>query len=204
MSTATRLKLTLEDHGREIEEEEFDSATTEEGYHYELIDGRVYVSPLPDPPAESLESWLYGKLYHYSQERPDIINYVSPRARIFIPGRKKATRPEPDIAAYSDYPHHLPRKQRRWQDFNAVLVVEVISEDDPDKDLVRNVELYQEVPTIREYWILDPRPDPDRPTLTVYRRRGKQWQKPIEVPFGEVFETPRFLPGFRLVVDPDQ
>ena len=50
---------------------------------------------------------------------------------------------------------------------------------------------------------LDPLLNPDAPDLRVYRRRGKNWQKPIDVP-GGVYETPRLLPGFRLVVDPDQ
>jgi len=120
------------------------------------------------------------------------------------PQSEHATRPEPDVAAYSDYPHHLPRKQRRWADISPFLVVEIVSEYDPKKDLVRNVELYADVPTIKEYWVIDPRPDPDRPALRVYRRRGKGWQKPIDVPFGGVYESPRTLPGFRLVVDPDQ
>ena len=85
-----------------------------------------------------------------------------------------------------------------------MLVAEIPSADDSDKDLVRNVELYLEVPSIREYWILDPLLDPDAPGLRVYRRRGRSRQKPIDVPFGGVYETPRLLPGFRLVVDPDQ
>jgi len=123
---------------------------------------------------------------------------------VYIHSREHATRPEPDVAAYSDYPHHLPRKQRRWADISPFLVVEIVSEYDPKKDLVRNVELYADVPTIKEYWVIDPRPDPDRPALRVYRRRGKGWQKPIDVPFGGVYESPRTLPGFRLVVDPDQ
>jgi Uma2 family endonuclease len=155
-------------------------------------------------PEQSLEQWLYAKLFFYSQDHPEVINWVLPKSRVFVPSRKKATRPEPDISAYQDFPHHVPRKQRRWQDVSPVLVVEVVSDDDPNKDLVRNVELYQEVPSIKEYWIVDPRPDPDRPTLIVYRRRGQQWQKPVEVAYGQVYETPRFLPGFRLVVDPDQ
>jgi len=87
---------------------------------------------------------------------------------------------------------------------NPILVVEVLSKKRPEKDLVRNVELYLEVSSIKEYWILDPRIDPDRPSLLVYRRRGKSWQKPIEVPFGGTYQTPRVLPGFSLVVDPDR
>ena len=204
MATATRLVLTPKDHGREIDPDEFERSTGREGYKYEIIDGRVYVSPGPDLPADNLEVWLFEKLFEYSRLRPEVINYLSRKTRVFVHSRKKATCPEPDIAAYDDFPHHLPRRQRRWQDISPFLVVEVVSEERPEKDLVRNVELYLEVPSIREYWVLDPRPDPDRPSLRVYRRRGKAWQKPIDVPFGGTYQTPRVQPGFALVVDPDR
>ena len=204
MATLTRLKLTPKDHGREIDPDEFEHSDGEEGYHYEIIDGRVYVSPVPNPPQDDLETWLYSKFFFYRRDHPEVVNHLTPKSRIFIESRPKATRPEPDISLYRDYPHHLPRRERRWQDMYPFLVVEVLSDEKPEKDLVRNVELYLEVPSIKEYWILDPRIDPDRPTLLVYRRRGKAWQKPIEVPFGEPYQTPRVLPGFSLVVDPDQ
>jgi Uma2 family endonuclease len=204
MATMTRVKLTPKDHGREIDPDEFDDAEGREGYHYELIDGRVYVSPVPNAPQHDLEMWLYGKFFFYSQEHPEVINHVANKSRIYIKGGPKATRPEPDLSLYQDYPLHLPRRARRWQDVNPILVVEVLSKKRPEKDLVRNVELYLEVSSIKEYWILDPRIDPDRPSLLVYRRRGKSWQKPIEVPFGGTYQTPRVLPGFSLVVDPDR
>ena len=203
MSTVTRVKLTPKDHGREIDPDVFEHSTGKEGYQYELIDGRVYVSPVPDLPQHSLETWLYGKLFFYSHEHPEVVNFVAGKSRLFIPTRDKATRPEPDISVYADFPFHVPTRQRRWQDVSPVLVVEVISESDPKKDLVRNVELYADVPSIKEYWVLDPRPDPDRPALRVYRRRGKGWQKPIDVPYGETYTT-KLLPGFTLVVDPDR
>jgi hypothetical protein len=63
------------------------------------------------------------------------------------------------------------------------------------------VELYRLVPSIAEYWIVDPRVDPDKPGLIVYRRRGQNWQKPIRVAFGETYVT-RHLPGFDLVMNP--
>jgi Uma2 family endonuclease len=204
MTTMTRLKLTPKDHGREIDPVEFEHSICREGYQYELINGRIYVSPVPDLPQHNLECWLYSKLFFYAQDHSEIVNFIATKSRLFIPTREKATRPEPDISAYHNFPHHLPRKLRRWQDISPILVVEVLSEDDPDKDLVRNVELYVEVPSIKEYWILDPRPDPDRPSLIVYRRRGKGWQKPIDVRFGETYLSPRVLPGFSLIIDPDQ
>ena len=76
-----------------------------------------------------------------------------------------------------------------------------VSDDDPDKDFERNVQLYRQVPSIREYWVFDPRTNPDEPTLYVYRRRGTRWQARIEVAFGEVYTT-RLLSDFTLTVDP--
>ena len=63
------------------------------------------------------------------------------------------------------------------------------------------MELYLQVPTIREYWIIDGRDDPDRPVMLVYRRRGSRWQNVIRVEAGETYET-RLLPDFRLLLDP--
>jgi Uma2 family endonuclease len=189
------------DHGRPMSLEDFESYAAEEGYRYELIDGRVYVSPQPDMPQNSIEVWLHQQLFLYSMARPDVINYLTTKARIFVPGRKRTTCPEPDLAAYHDFPTHLSIRQRRWQDHTPILVAEIVSDDDPDKDLVRNVELYLQVPSIREYWVIDPREDADRPTLLVYRRRGRRWQRTIEVAAGATYAT-RLLPGFELLIDP--
>ena len=71
MLTMKRLKLTPKDHGREIDPDAFDQADGEEGYHYELIEGRVYVSPVPDMPEDSLENWLFGPLVAATWEPTD-------------------------------------------------------------------------------------------------------------------------------------
>jgi Uma2 family endonuclease len=198
---STVLKLGRADHGRPMTLGEFMAGDYEEGYQYELIDGRLYVVPSPDLPFDRMETWLWRKLDAYSQQRPEIINYVSAHARTFVPGRPGETCPEPDVTAFRDFPHHLPFHEVRWQDLLPVLVVEVLSADDPDKDLVRNVELYLEVPSIREYWILDHRESLEHPCLLVYRKRGRRWQRPITVEPGETYTT-RLLPGFELIVDP--
>jgi Uma2 family endonuclease len=90
----------------------------------------------------------------------------------------------------------------KWRDVSPVLVVEVLYASDPHKDLVRNVELYLQVPSIVEYWIVDARYDPDEPTLIANRRRGKKWIV-TEYGYGETYET-KLLPGFSLVIDPRQ
>jgi Uma2 family endonuclease len=197
----TALVLSPTDHGRPMTRQEFEAARGQEGYRYELIEGKVYVCPTPNLPHDIIRDWLLDVLKDYGRARPDILNYVSPQARVYVPGREEATNPEPDLAAYSDFPRHLLIREQSWENISPILVAEVVSEDDPGKDLERNVELYAQVPSIREYWILDPRADADRPTLTVYRRRGRRWQNPILVPPGETYTT-RLLPGLELLVDP--
>ncbi len=61
----TKLYLTPNDHGRPLTLDEFEHADAQEGYHYELIDGRLQVSPLPDMPHEELRDWLRRVLDRY-------------------------------------------------------------------------------------------------------------------------------------------
>jgi Uma2 family endonuclease len=197
---ATVTKLGPADHGRPMTLDEFTRGDYEDGFQYELIDGRLYASPAPEAPQGRLLLWLFKKLDRYSEEHPEAINYVHPHARVFVSDRPEVTIPEPDVTAYRDFPRDRSMTAVRWKDVSPVLVVEVLSEDDPDKDLVRNVELYLQVRTIKEYWILDGRADPDRPRLRVYRRRGKGWRH-VDLIFGETYTT-KLLPGFALTIDP--
>jgi Uma2 family endonuclease len=193
-------KLGPADHGRPIEYDEFLAAEYEPGFHYEIIDGRLYVSPGANPPQDRLDTWLFGKMFLYSQLHPESINYVTSKARVFVPGRSGVTAPEPDLAAYRDYPLELPFEELDWEKLRPIIVGEVISPGDPKKDLVRNVELYLQVLSIKEYWVLDGRENYDRPTMHVFRKRGNKWTK-IEVAFGETYTT-KLLPGFALKIDP--
>jgi Uma2 family endonuclease len=194
----TMLKLGPADHGRPVPYDDFKAAQWEEGYQYELIDGKLYVSPVPNAPQGLVERWIFLKVLNYSERHPEVINLVYNKARVFVPGRPGVTNPEPDVAAYQDFPLEVPFDSLDWEDISPILVVEVLSLDDPDKDLVRNVELYLQVPSVREYWIIDTREGADRPTMQVYRRRGKSWQRVIEVGFGETYTT-KLLPGFKLI-----
>jgi Uma2 family endonuclease len=200
MATAQKLKLRPSDHGRPISYDDFVASDSVEGYHYELIDGRVYVSPVPDLPHMRLDRWLYLKLELYSLERPDVINFVCYRSRIFVPRRRRVTCPEPDIAAFHDFPLDASFNEVQWQNVSPTLVAEVLSPDGLDKDLVRNFDLYLRVPSIQEYWVLDGLEDAEEPSLRVHRRRGKRWQI-IDVATRLKYTT-KLLPGFELVLNP--
>jgi Uma2 family endonuclease len=204
MATVSRHRLRLgpTSHGCSVTLEEFEAADFEPGVKYELIDGTVAVSPLPNLSENVLDNWIFFLVQAYTRRRPDVVNYATYKSRVFVPGGGLPSVPEPDLAAYHDFPLAAAwDRTSRWPDVSPLLVGEVVSPEDPDKDYVRNVELYLRVPSIREYWILDGGDEPSRPTLTVYRRRGSRWQRPIRVGFGDTYST-KLLPEFELLIDP--
>jgi Uma2 family endonuclease len=200
MTTAT--KLGPHDHGHPVSLEEFEAAEFEEGHKYELIDGRLYVSPNPNLPEGIIVSWLYERLVEYKLSHPKVIKYLTTGGRVFVPDTAETTCPEPDVSIYRVSPKRLPPGQVKWQGVSPIIVVEVLVDSDPQKDLVRNVDLYLQVPSIREYWLFDARHAWERPTLIVHRRRGAKWVV-REYAAGETYET-KVLPGFKLLIDPRQ
>jgi Uma2 family endonuclease len=205
MATATlavkpgRLSLGPRDIGRPLSEAEYDAAEYQSGYRYELIRGRLYVMPAPELPHDWVEQAVYRSLLSYAHTHSKVINYVTPKARVYVPGLRGTTSPEPDITAYKDFPiERLPAL--KWREVSPLLVVEVLSPESLEKDLIRNCDLYLRVPTIQEYWVIDILADAARPTLTVHRRRKEEWQV-LEVAFGEMYTT-KLLPGLELKLDP--
>jgi Uma2 family endonuclease len=182
------------DHERPLALDEFDSA--------EIIDGRLCVSPLPNPAENILETWLYQELLWYQKTHSETIGFVTNKARVFVKSGRKATIPEPDIAGYAGLDLSGSLHDLSWRDLHPILLVEVLVEGDPSKDLVRNPELYLAVPSIKEYWVLDGRDDAERPTLIQHRRHGKRWII-RKYPFGSTFAT-KMLPGFSLIINPSK
>lgn len=198
----TILMLTPKDHGRRVTPEEWETAQQhDKRWKYEVIDGVVQVTPPPCNEHDLIADWLHMAFASYRLANPGVINRISQHCAVSVPGRLDLTEPQPDFALYCLPPMDVPPREVRWSDIEPFLVVEILSEGTEEKDTVRNVELYLQVPGIREYWIVDPTPNELEPRLTIYRRRGTRWQKPIEVSIGEVYTT-RVLPGFSLTVDP--
>ena len=196
----TALRLGPEDHGRPLELEQFLKGDYDEGHRYELIDGRLYVSPPLTPAHDWIEKHVLYLLHDYARQRPEIINHVTSKARVFVPRARHITAPEPGVAAYRDFPLDRQRKLQ-WGEVSPLLVVEVLEGEDDEKDLVRNVDLYRRVPSIQEYWVFDIREDPAEPMLRVYRRRGDDWDL-TEYDSRSTYTTD-LLPGFALPVRPE-
>jgi Uma2 family endonuclease len=200
VGTAQRLKLGPLDHGRRLKRAEFEEAEYDQGFQYEIIDGRLYVSPLPNFPEHWLERWLVRAVERYADAHPDAINFVANKGRVFLPEAVRLTVPEPDLAAYAQFPEESEFDEVNWEDISPVLVAEVLVGGSIEKDLGRNPPLYLAVPSIKEYWVLDGSDVTRQPTLIQHRRRGKRWVV-THYPYQSTFTTP-LLPGFKLVIDP--
>ena len=196
------LKFGPADHGRRLAWDEFDGADYVAGFNYEIIAGRLYVSPQPNPPEHILERWLRRAVERYSDARPEVINFVAVKGRVFLSAATRPTVPEPDLAAYRAFPLDLPYDDIHWEDVSPVLVAEVLVDGSIEKDLGRNPPLYLRVPTIQEYWVLDGSISPDRPSLIRHRRRRKSWAVDT-IAYGDTL-TSDVLPGFALLIDPRQ
>jgi Uma2 family endonuclease len=196
MKTAQRFGPS--DHGSKLSFDEFMRGRYQEGYQYELIDETLYVSPRCTLPENLVECWVFNKLSAFSRIHMDVINYITNKAQVFVP-RHHTTVVQPDCTAYHNLPLHLPFAALSWCDVSPLFVVEILSHDDPDKDLIRNLELYLQVPSIKEYWILDGRKNVERPSMIVHRRVRGKWQT-TEIEPSSTHSTP-LLPGFRLTLN---
>ena len=196
----TRLKLGPLDHGRRVSHADLESADYAPGFKYEIIDGRLYVSPQPNVPEFLLERWLRRAMELYADAHPAVVNLIAVKGRVFLPEAARPTVPEPDIAAYRDFPLDAPFEDVRWESVSPILVCEILVEGSIEKDLGRNPDLYHRVPSIKEYWVLNGSEDPEQPTLIQHSRRGKAWTV-AGFPYGSTFTT-KLLPGFSLVIDP--
>ncbi|MBY0232994.1 MAG: Uma2 family endonuclease [Gemmataceae bacterium] len=199
----TQLRLSPADAGQPLDLDDFLSASAQEGWRYELVEGELAVSPMPGMPHEDLVYWFVEALRAYGRLWPTVLKRVMNPARVFLPVRagRRASAVEADIGCYRVYPTG-PLVRRDWRQASPFLVIEVLSEDTAEKDLERNRRLYLRVPSIIEYWLLDPRESPDRPSLTILRRSGRRWtERRIEA--GGTVTTPA-LPGFALVLSPPE
>jgi Uma2 family endonuclease len=129
----------------------------------ELTDGRIEVLPMPTEERQRIVLALYRALYAFLGGRGIIL--VAPLRLRLQTGRYR----EPDLLlllSTSD-----PRRGNQFWT-GADLVVEVVSPDDPGRDLVQKRREYAEA-GIPEYWLVDP----STAQMTVLRLVGTAYVK---------------------------
>lgn len=130
----------------------------------ELTDGRVEVLPVPTERHQIILLFLYRVLYAHLQEPPRAGVVVTSGLRMRV---REGKFREPDLVLLRDRSDSR-RRDRFW--LGADLVAEIVSPDDPARDLVVKRADYAEA-SVPEYWIVDP----DGETLTVLALAGNAY-----------------------------
>ena len=128
----------------------------------EFTDGHVQELPIPTFTHQAVLAFLYRLFHDYLKPRGGVTMVSALRMRI-----REGKFREPDVLMLRD--RSDPRRQDRYW-LGADLVVEVVSPDDPDRDLVEKRADYAEG-GIPEYWIADPRDE----TITVLALEGDRY-----------------------------
>ena len=117
----------------------------------ELVRGHVEVPAMPSLLHQLLSRQIFLLLHEFVSNREIGIVMTAP-TRVRIDGRHYR---EPDVLFVST-PNLNRRTEQYWEVID--LAVEIISPDDPDRDLIDKREDYA-VAGVSEYWIVDPRED---------------------------------------------
>jgi Uma2 family endonuclease len=191
MSTILTENLVLgpELAGTHLTAEEFDAvAQADRNFRYELIDGRLIVTPPPLEAERGGNENLGILLYLYQQQHPQgaALDDTLPEQTVITGSNRRRA----DRVIWAG----LGRRPNPQTDLPTI-VAEWVSEKKRDwrRDYVEKLQEYLAL-GIAEYWIFDR----FRRTLTVYRSSPQAPQE-LVIREGEIYCTP-LLPGFELPV----
>lgn len=154
----------------------------------EFTDGYVEVLPMPTDEHQRIVLFLYRVLYAFLKSYTTGIILTAP-LRLRLEGGKFR---EPDLLLLmsADDPR---RHNQYWE--GADLVIEVVSPDDPNRDIVEKRREYAES-GIPEYWIINPKSS----TITVLQLAGDTYEEYGVFNRGDVMASP-MLSAFHIAVD---
>ena len=152
----------------------------------EFTDGRIEVLPMPTEQHQAISQFLFLALYPFVRGIGGKVFYAPLRLRI-----REGKFREPDLLLVTDA--NDPRRRNDYW-LGADLVMEVVSPDNPDRDLIDKHQDYTEA-GIPEYWIANPIAG----TLTVLVLSGGEYREHGVFRPGEQADSPS-LPGFSVDV----
>lgn len=176
-----------------------DYLSLDTNHFVELADGRLEVLPVPTEMHPLIVAFLLERLQTFvSQNDLGVCLFAPLRVRI-AEGRFR----EPDVV-FMHKSHANRRSNQYWEGVD--LVMEVVSEVDPERDWVHKRGEYESA-GIPEYWIVDPR---DRKIMVLSLDRETQRYRAVNHAFEtteskSIAEQPGvalsiLLPGFSIVV----
>ena len=152
----------------------------------EFTDGRIEVLPMPTQEHQAISRFLFLALYSFVQSIGGEVFYAPLRLRI-----RDGKYREPDLLLVTNADD--PRCRNDYW-LGADLVMEVVSPDNPDRDLIDKRGDYAEA-GIPEYWIVNPL----TATVTVLVLSGGEYREHGVFRPGEQTDSPS-LPGFSVDV----
>jgi len=154
----------------------------------ELVNGHVEVLPVPSLLHQFIARLVFLQMHEFV-EQSNLGIVMSAPTRVRISERHFR---EPDVLFVSQA-NSKRRQEQFWETANPV--VEIISPDDPDRDLVDKRRDYA-VAGIAEYWMIDPRND----SIQVLHLRDGEYREVIRAGRSE-HAVSRVLQGFRMDVE---
>jgi Uma2 family endonuclease len=145
-------------------EEEYLVLTDHRSRLIEYTDGFVEVIPMPTYEHQAILKFLFLAFFNYFESRGGLVMFAALRVRI-RPGKYR----EPDLLLFLSADDN--RAQNRFW-LGADLVLEVISRDKPERDLIDKRGDYAEG-GIPEYWIVNPLNE----TIIVLRLQGAAYEE---------------------------
>ena len=166
-------------------EDDYFRLVTKRGY--ELCDGRLEMLPMPTELHQMIASYLFSALKaHATLHQLGLVLFSGLRVRT-LPGKVR----EPDIV-FMHHNHSAKRSNQKWD--GADLAMEIVSDDDPNRDRVVKRREYAKA-GIAEYWIVDPQKD----SITILVLKGSSYRILGEYRRGEVAKS-NLLTGFEVDV----
>ena len=162
----------------------------EEGRHYELIEGELFVNPAPLLKHQRILRRLLSALDRYFEEHGGGEVFCSPVDVVLAPDVVL----EPDLVVIrSERAALLGAKNIQGA---PDIVVEILSEGTRRRDVVIKGRLYEKF-GVDEYWIVDPEID----AIQISRRRDDAFERALELSLesGGAISSP-LLPNFSLDV----
>ena len=184
--TAWEVALLLPNQG-DWSEEEYLWLTNHTNHLVEYSNGYIEVLPMPTDRHQAILAYLFLIFNAWAERIGGKVRFAPLRVRI---SARKFREPDLVFLLSADDPR---RQDAYWQ--GADLVVEIVSPDDPKRDLVKKRREYAHV-GIPEYWIVHPRTE----TITVLRLEGKSYVEHGAFKRGET-ATSALLDGFSVSVD---
>ena len=161
----------------------------DDGMRHELIDGEHYVTPSPNRKHQKVSGNLFLLIGSWLEQRPIGQLFYAPFDVVF----SRFDVVEPDLLYMSNERATEVLTQANVQGAPEI-VIEIGSPGTRKRDETIKRRLYERT-GVAEYWIVDP----DIDVVRVYRRRGDEFDRPIELSAesGAVLTTP-LLPELQL------